>query len=953
MTLNRFAVSASISALMLAPQAAPAAQAPVAAQANSRSLLPVEQFTLPNGLKVIMHVDRSDPVVAVSLNAHVGSGREERGRTGFAHMFEHLFFLESENLGKGGLDKLSARIGGSGANGSTSRDITDYLQTVPKDALEKMIWAEADKLGFFINTVTEPVLAKEKQVVKNEKRQSYDNQPYGHTETVIAENLYPAGHPYSWTVIGSLQDLDAAKLEDVRSFYRRWYVPSNVSLVIAGDFDTAQARKWVGKYFAEIPAGAKVDPAPVRAAGLTATKSLYHQDNFAELPQLTMVWPTVPALHPDYAALEALADLLTDGKKAPLHAVLVDEKKLTSEVSAALDAGKIAGEMWLQVRAFDGVDLDKVKAALDEGFARFEREGVDPAALERVKTRQEVGLYDQIGSVLGKVRRIARYDLYTGDPAYADRDIAAIRAVTPADVMRAYTRYFKGKPFVAASFVPKGKIELALAGATLAKVVEEPIVQGAEAAVNASANASYARTASSFDRTAEPPYGARPAVILPTVWQSQLPNGLKTLGIEDNELPLARFELAVKGGRLLDSLDKPGTANLLARMFTRGTARRTPAELEDALKSLGADVVAEARDEHFVISGRTLARNLDRTMDLVEEMLLEPRWDAEELAIQKAAAISDVQSAKVEANTVAERAFELATFGDKHIFSRSPLGSERSVTATTMADLKRFHAANLAPNLASFRIVGAVPQARVQTALQDLGRKWGRREVRIPAYPQPQPPSASRLLFYDLPGAKQSVFAFGYPSLRRADPNYYPANVMNYILGGGGFASRLMQELREGKGYTYGIGSGFSGGERYGTFSISSGVRANATLEAAQLTKQIVGDLAQTYTPADLDVTKSFLTKSRARSFETADAKLRYLGNLADFGLPADYPQREQAIVDAITVDQVKALARQHLRPNAMTYVVVGDAATQAKRLEALGFGPPVMIKDELNKVQN
>jgi hypothetical protein len=268
-----------------------------------------------------------------------------------------------------------------------------------------MIWAEADKLGFFINTVTEPVLAKEKQVVKNEKRQAVDNVPYGHVGAVIAENLYPAGHPYSWEVIGSLADLDAAKLEDVRKFYRQWYVPGNVSLVIAGDFDPAQARKWVEKYFGEIPAGGKVDPAPVRAASLGNSKSLYHEDNFAELPQLTMVWPTVPALHPDSAPLNALADLLTDGKKAPLNAVLIDEKKLTSEVSAGQNEGKIAGEMWLQVRAFDGKDLDAVKGALDEGFARFERQGVDPAALERVKTQQEVAVYDGIGSVLGKVSR--------------------------------------------------------------------------------------------------------------------------------------------------------------------------------------------------------------------------------------------------------------------------------------------------------------------------------------------------------------------------------------------------------------------------------------------------------------------------------------------------------------------------------------------------------------------
>jgi zinc protease len=938
-------------AALLAAGAAPAPAAQPSGSARAQKLIPTEHYTLPNGMKVIFHVDRSDPVVAVSLNAHVGSAREERGRTGFAHMFEHLFFLDSENLGKGGLDKLSARIGGSGANGSTSRDITDYLQTVPKDALEKMIWAEADKIGFFINTVTEPVLAKEKQVVKNEKRQSVDNQPYGHTFTVISENLYPADHPYSWPVIGSLADLDAATLADVRQFYHRWYVPNNLALVIAGDFDPAQARRWIDKYFGEFPRGGAVPPMRPRPALLPATKKLFHEDNFAQLPQLMLSWPTVPALHRDAYALEILFDLLTDGKKTPLHAVLVDERKVTSAVQAFENNAKLAGESHLRVQAFDGVDLDKVAAALGEGFTRFERQGVDAAALERAKTAREVAFYDQIGSVLGKASRLARYDLYTGSPDFADKDAAMIRAVGAADVMRVYRTYIKNKPYLATSFVPKGKPALALEGSVRAKVVEEPIVQGAEAAIDASATAEFARTPSRFDRSVEPPYGERPGVVLPKIWQTTLGNGMDVYGIRDAEMPVVRFELAIEGGRLMDDIGKPGAANLLAEMLMRGTARRAPAELEDALKSLGADIEIGVRNEHLVLSGRTLGRNFGKTIDLVEEILLEPRWDAEELGLRKAAVVSRIQSQKSEPNALAARAFEYGTYGEKHIFSRNPLGTESSVAAMTMDDLKRFHAANLAPNLANFRIVGELDQATVTSVLRDLGTKWQKRDVSIPAYPAPQPAAASRIFFYDLPGAKQSLFAFGYPGLTRADPNYYPATVMNYILGGGGFASRLTQQLREGKGYTYGIRSGFSGGIRHGTFEITSPVRSNVTLEAAQLVKTILTDFGLTFTEADLDVTKSFLTKSRSRAFETAGAKLNYLAAVSDFGLPADYPQREQAVVDTMSVEKIRGIAGRYLRPGSMTYVVVGDAATQAKRLEALGFGAPVMINEEIAKL--
>src|SRR5688500_14167905 len=290
-----------------------------------------EKFTLPNGLQVIFHVDRSDPVVAVNLTVHVGSSREKVGRTGFAHLFEHLLFLESENLGKGGLDKMTARIGGSGANGSTSRDRTNYLQTVPKDALEKMLWAEADKLGWFINTVTEPVLAKEKEVVKNEKRQGVDNNPYGHTSYVIDRALYPEDHPYNWQVIGSLEDLQRATLADVKEFFRRWYVPNNVPLVVAGDFDPVQARGWVEQYLNEIQRGEEVIRNPKRPGMIKQTISLHYEDNFATLPELTLQWPTVEAYHPDSYPLAVLAQYLAQGKKAPFYRVLVEDKKLTDE----------------------------------------------------------------------------------------------------------------------------------------------------------------------------------------------------------------------------------------------------------------------------------------------------------------------------------------------------------------------------------------------------------------------------------------------------------------------------------------------------------------------------------------------------------------------------------------------------------------------------------------------
>ena len=439
-----------------------------------------KKITLDNGLDVVFHVDKSDPVVAVELMVHVGSAREIEGRTGFAHLFEHLLFLESENLGKGGLDKMSARIGGSGANGSTSRDRTNYLQTVPKDALEKMIWAEADKLGYFINTVTDPVLAKEKQVVKNEKRQSVDNRPYGHNFYVLGKNLYPKDHPYNWQVIGSLEDLQNATLDDVKTFFKKWYVPNNSTLVLSGDIDVEQATKWVHKYFDEIPKGEEIPALEKKAGNVAETKFLYYEDNFARVPQLTMAWPSVEQYHKDSYALEVLTQYLTSGKKAPFNEVLVDDLKLTSNTTMYNYASEIAGETHLVIRAFNDIKLDTLKAGVEKAFAKFEAEGISEKDLNRIKAGQETNFYQSLSSVLGKGTGLASYNTYTGNPGFVTEDIKNTLAVTTEDVMNVYNKYIKNKNYIATSFVPKNQADLALTGSILADVVEEKIVTGAE-----------------------------------------------------------------------------------------------------------------------------------------------------------------------------------------------------------------------------------------------------------------------------------------------------------------------------------------------------------------------------------------------------------------------------------------------------------------------------------------
>lgn len=910
-----------------------------------------EKFTLDNGLEVIFHEDKSDPVVAVALTFHVGSARELEGKTGFAHLFEHLLFLNSENLGEGGLDAMSSRIGGSGANGSTSRDRTNYFQTVPNDALEKMIWAEADKLGFFINTVTEATVAKEKQVVKNEKRQGVDNRPYGHVNYVVGKNMYPESHPYNWQVIGSLEDLQNATLADVKDFYNKWYVPNNATLVIAGDFDFEQAKEWIHKYFDEIPRGEEITPLEDRPATLSETKKLYYEDNFARLPELRMVWPGVDIYHQDSYALDILAELMATGKKAPLTKVLVDEKQLASGAFFFSNTSEIAGEIALIVRAFPGTDLNEVHSAVEEAFDRFETDGFTEEDLNRIKAGIETQFYNGLSSVLGKAFNLAQYNIFAGDPGYINEDIQQTLAVTQEDVMRVYNQYIKGKDFIATSFVPRGQVDLMLAGSEPADVVEEVIAEsGADENFELPEETEYERTPSSFDRSVEPPYGESPEIAVPDVWEMSTENGIPVHGMTNNELPLVQFQLRLKGGLLLEQPDKIGVSNLVAELMTRGTANKTPEELEEAINVLGASININAGREALVISGNTLSRNFKATMHLVEEMLLEPRWDETEFDLAKQSTLSNIAAQSADPNSIAANTFNKLVYGEENILSNNPIGTTNTVENITLQDLKDYYADNFSPSVANFLVVGAADQDAVAEAIDGIASRWEGEEVMFPEFKAPEPLSESNVYFYDVPDAKQSVLRFGYLAMPETDPDFFPANVMNYILGGGGFASRFTQELREGKGYTYGIRSNFSGSDLPGAFTISSGVRTNVTLESAALVKQILEEYPTTFTEDDLATTKSFLLKSNARRFETLGAKLNILNKISAYDWDPDYVREQEQIVRDITIEDISELANTYANPMRMVYVVVGDAKTQMARLEELGFGPPILINENFRE---
>ncbi len=908
-----------------------------------------EKYELDNGLNVVLHQDSSDPIVSVAIQYGVGSNREKKGRTGFAHLFEHMLFQESENVPQDQFFKKIQDAGGT-LNGGTWQDGTVYYEVVPKNALEMVMWLESDRMGYLINTVTESAFANQQEVVQNEKRQRVDNNPYGHTSWVIDKNLYPDGHPYSWQVIGELEDLQNATVEDVKEFYDKFYGPNNATLVIAGDFEKSETKELVEKYFGEIKKRQEVAPLEVQKVSLDETKRLYHEDNFATAPQLNMVWPAVEQYTKDAYALDFLGEVLSDGKEAPLYEVLVKQRELTSQPYAYNNASQIAGKFQISVTANAGVDLDSVEAGIQEAFALFEEEGVTERDIERIKAGLETDFYNGISSVLGKSFQLAQYDVFTGDPGYIEQDIENIKAITKEDVQRVYETYIKGKPFVLTSFVPKGEIELIAENSEKAAVVEEEITENVQTEV-VEAEQEIKKTPSKFDRSVQPEMGETPSLNVPSSWTVELDNELEVYGIEQNELPLVNFSLVLEGGHLLDDLNKNGVANLMTDILMEGTANKTPAELEEAIDLLGANIYMYTTDESIVIRGNTLKRNFDETMQLVQEILLQPRWDEEEFARIKTSTINSIQRNQANPNVIANQVYNKILYGENHPFAHPTSGTVESVEALTIDDLKEYYNKYFSPTVSTFHVVGAVSQSEALASLEGIESNWEAREVTIPEFEVSNDREKASLYFVDVPNAKQSVINIGYIALPRTSEDYFPAEVMNYKLGGS-FSGNVNLILREEKGYTYGARSGFSGSKIPGTFTASSSVRTNTTGESVGIFRDEIAKYKEGITEEDLEFTKNALIKSNARRFETQGSLLGMLQEMSAYDLDPNYIEKEEEIVGAMTLEQHRELAQKYLDESKMAYLVVGDAATQFEQFKEMGFDEVKLLNKQGEEVE-
>jgi zinc protease len=866
----------------------------------------------------VIHEDRSDPVVAVYVLYHVGSGREEVGRSGFAHLFEHLMFQGSEHVGDDQHFKIVSEAGGT-LNGTTNRDRTNYFETLPSNQLETALWLEADRMGYLLPAITQAKLDNQREVVKNERRQNYENVPYRQAAGKVMEALYPPDHPYHWLTIGSHEDLTAASLEDVHAFFRRWYGPNNATLAIGGDVDTAQALALVRKWFGGIPRGPEVAPPAQRPVRLDGNVRLVMEDK-VKLPELSLIWPSVPRGHADEAALELLTAILSANKSAVLDRALTIDEVLASRVSASQAGDELAGEFDITVRAAPGTDLDTLEQAVLRLLAGLAADGVDPEQLQRQKNRYEARVVNGLETVARRTNALAEANVFFGDPAAATRMLEQMLAVTPQDVEAALRTYVLDRPRIVLSVVPEGAPEQAASGADVA--LARPLAAAAP-----------------LDRAARP--AAEPARTFrpPAVWHDTLPSGVPVTGTRYTELPLVSLSLAVPAGHLYDGPATAGLASLTAEMMNEGTAALDTLALTDALDELGATLRVGSDDDEITISLRTLERHLPQAALLLQDVVLRPRFDAKDFERLKTQRLTALETRGDSIRTIAGNSWARVLYGKDDMNGWPSAGTPQSVAGLTLDQVRAFHRGHVVPAGPRLTVVGDVDAAALRGLFPDLAGKWSGAAPAPIAGAAPLARDATRIFLVDKPGAPQSELRIGHAGLAATDPDWYPVSIMNYVLGGT-FSSRINMNLREDKGYTYGARSGFAGGLRPGAFSASSGVRTDVTAESVAEIMQELTAIRDGVTEEELAFARDGLLQAMNRQYESISALNQMLDGISMYAYPDDYLVGRIAILGRITKQDVDALAAKYVHPDRAAILVVGDKEQVLGPLQALGYGP-------------
>ncbi|MGV3530305.1 MAG: M16 family metallopeptidase [Flavisolibacter sp.] len=896
-------------------------------------VIPYEKYVLPNGLTLIVHEDHSDPVVHVDVTYHVGSSREQIGKSGFAHFFEHMMFMGSENAPEKLHDNITIGSGG-GNNGSTNRDRTNYYETVPKNALEPVLWLEADRMGFLLNAVTQPKFEVQRATVKNERGQNYDNRPYGLAFENIAKYLYPYGHPYSWTTIGYLEDLDRSDVNDLKNFFLRWYGPNNATLTVGGDVNTKEVVNRVEKYFGAIPAGPEVKPVDAGPAKLESTRYASYVDNYARLPLLTITYPTVPDYHPDMAALDALAEILGQGKTSVLYQQMV-KKQLALQASTYSDLSELAGEFAVRIVPTAGKSLAEMEKLYRASLDSFEKRGVTDEDVAKFKGQIESQMMNQLQSVAGKVSQLAAFQTFTGNPNQIGKLLQQYTSVTKEDVMRVYEKYIKDKPAVVLSVLPKGQEQL---------TAHENNFKIDSSNYNAPdygyGSLVYKHNKDNFDRTAIPAMGAVPSVEAPDFWKKDL-YGAKVIGTENNEIPLVYLSITIPGGHLAQAndLSKAGLASLFAQMMNEDTKKRSAEEMSVELEKLGSSLSVNSGLDGVTFTVQSLKKNLDKTLALLQERMFEPLFKEETFDRLKKQALEGFKLQKSQPAAVANVVFARVNYGPNHILGISQGGTEQTVSNITLDDIRNYYSNYMTVQDAQVVIAGDVKESEILPKLSFLN-KLPKKKINLAAVPPLPLVDKSRIYLVDVPNAAQTEFRVGYATGLKYDAtgDFYKASLANYPVGVD-FTSRVNQYLRETKGWTYGARSGFSGNKYSGEFAFSSGIRANVTDSAlAAVVHEFTDYMTNGPKPAEVSFMQKAMAQGEALRYETLRQKAAFISRILEYNLPADFTQKQQQILKQTTAKDMRRMAAKYMNPGKMNIMLVADKAKVLEKLKPFGY---------------
>ena len=907
-------------------------------------LIPYEKYQLSNGLTVILHEDNSDPLTYIDMTYHVGSAREELGKSGFAHFFEHMMFQGSKNVGDQQHFKIVNEAGGS-MNGSTNQDRTNYYQTVPANQLEKMLWLEADRMGFLLDAVDQRKFEIQRATVKNERSQRVDNRPYGLLSERVGEALYPRDHPYSWQPIGYIEDLDRVDVNDLKQFFLRWYGPNNATLTIAGKFNKTDTLAWVNKYFASIPKGPEVkDVVPVPVS-LDKDRYITLEDNVPQ-PMLYMSYPTVYMGHEDEAPLDLFAYALGGGKNSVLYKDLVETGYATS-VAAYHSCSELSCtfDIYTQPNPAKGMELAPLLDKINASIKALAEQGIADSEVTRLRSIIESSTIFGMQSVAGKAKELALGETLMNDPNYLTKGLSVFKHMRAEEGVAGYKKYLENKPKVIMSVVPKGQLQY---------IAHEPTFSPAPRNIDKltllPAEILAERiTQDDFDRSVMPKVGSNPQQTLPTLWRQSLANDIQILGTVYDETPTVSIQINLKGGRRVESLDKLGIAKLTAAMMNQSTALHSSAELNDQLQSLGSSINFSAGLYGTTISVNSLSKNLPATLAILEEKLFKPGFvDADFTRIKAQSRQASLQNQQ-RVGWLGQLATQRILYGEERVTGNPSSGTLKNQATLTPDDVLAYYQQYYNSAAAKIVVVGDVSEVAITKSLGFL-----QQGARLPAVTYPSLAKAplwqpNTLYIVDKPDAVQSVIKVVSPAISYdVTGDFFKANLMNFNLGGN-FNSRLNQNLREDKGYTYGASTGFYADREFGYFSASADVRAEVTGDAIKETLTELKNYTENgITDSELDYMKSAVSQQEALSYETPAQKSNFLMQLLLLDLSPDFVEQQADIIQAMDKSEIQALAKTYLSSDKFSVIVVGDRQLIEKQVQ--DFGLDIQVFDLLDK---